>query len=504
MTKPIYKLFAQSGAFALLLPGAAFAELSAAEVWEKWKSFAELGGQTITVGSQENNGGTLRLNDLTMALEFPDGTAASSLEFLEFRERGDGTVSITMAPDFPITFSIDPEAGDALDMGLIMRQSGVNVIASGEPDDISLDYRASEISLAVDKIIVGGNDLAADIQFSLSDVVGKSSLKSDDMMSYTSNFNAGKISYVVAFSDPIAGDQMHMTGSILDVATISSFDIPAGLDYSDPAVLFQSNVKMVASLTAGQTEGQMEMSDDGDRFSLVSSSTGSSLDFGTSDGSVQYGGAVQGVDYKFSSSMIPFPEVNVILSEMAFNLAMPLEETEAPADFAFLLNIAGLEISDMIWSMFDPGQIMPRDPATLTFDLTGKISILADLFDPEFSPEASGETPVEIHDLAIKNVTLSALGAKITGTGDFTFDNTDLETFDGFPAPAGSIDMNISGANGLMDRLIQMGFLQQDQAMGARMMLGLFARPGAGQDELTSNIEVKGDGSVFANGQQLR
>ena len=42
------------------------------------------------------------------------------------------------------------------------------------------------------------------------------------------------------------------------------------------------------------------------------------------------------------------------------------------------------------------------------------------------------------------------------------------------------------------------------KAMGMRMMLGLFARPAGGEDTMTSTIEVTGDGSVFANGQQLK
>jgi hypothetical protein len=39
--------------------------------------------------------------------------------------------------------------------------------------------------------------------------------------------------------------------------------------------------------------------------------------------------------------------------------------------------------------------------------------------------------------------------------------------------------------------------------MGARMMLGVFTRPGAGPDEVTSVIEFR-DGGLFANGQQLQ
>ena len=49
-----------------------------------------------------------------------------------------------------------------------------------------------------------------------------------------------------------------------------------------------------------------------------------------------------------------------------------------------------------------------------------------------------------------------------------------------------------------------MGLLPEDQAMGARMMMGMFAVTGQGEDTLTSKIEVTGDGQVKANGQRLR
>jgi hypothetical protein len=48
-----------------------------------------------------------------------------------------------------------------------------------------------------------------------------------------------------------------------------------------------------------------------------------------------------------------------------------------------------------------------------------------------------------------------------------------------------------------------MGLLPEDQAMGFRMMLGMFTRPGAGGDQVTSLIEFR-DGGIFANGQQLQ
>jgi hypothetical protein len=112
-------------------------------------------------------------------------------------------------------------------------------------------------------------------------------------------------------------------------------------------------------------------------------------------------------------------------------------------------------------------------------------------------------TPGEINSLELTQLTVKAVGAEIGASGGLTFDNADLATFGGVPAPTGAINVTIKGVNALIDNLIAMGLLPEDQAMGARMMLAMFTRPGAEPDEVTSVIEFK-DGGLFANGQQLQ
>lgn len=135
-------------------------------------------------------------------------------------------------------------------------------------------------------------------------------------------------------------------------------------------------------------------------------------------------------------------------------------------------------------------------------DLTGTVKVLANVFDPEYA--SSIETPAELTSLTIKDLQLSAAGTSLTGKGDFTFDNTDTTTFDGMPAPDGAADIQLVGGNGLVDKLIEMGLMSDQDAMGARMMMGMLGTPGEGDDTLNSHIEVKPSGQIFANGQRLK
>ena len=71
------------------------------------------------------------------------------------------------------------------------------------------------------------------------------------------------------------------------------------------------------------------------------------------------------------------------------------------------------------------------------------------------------------------------------------------------PPFAGKLSLTLTGVTGLLDKLSSTGIVPPEQAMGAQMMLGMLARPGEGADVLVSEIEMREDGSVLANGAPL-
>lgn len=504
MTNHFSKPLALGAAIAFVLPSTAFAEVTASQVWESWKTYGETFGQTISVGSEEITGDALILRNVTMSVDMPEGSASGTMELLEFRERGDGTVAVTMSPDFPFSMTFDPNDSEAIDMAMIIRQSGISIIASGDADNISFDYLAAEVSVAIDKLIVDGVDLDADIEFALFDVDGKYNLTYGENDTYQSQLSAANAALKLGFTDPDEGGRILMTGTLKDLRTNSTASIPSDFEMEDPAAMFTSGFDVQGGFSSGASSLSVDLKGTSDAFSLTSTAESNALDFAMVDGSISYGGTATGLNYVLKSPALPFPELTMSMAETGFNFLMPLQQSDEPSDFAFMLKFANLEVSNVIWNMLDPAEMMPRDPATIIMDISGQMSWLIDIVDPAQADNFDEETPAEIYNLSINDITVSAVGAEITGSGDFTFDNTDLETFDGMPAPTGAINMQIVGVNGLLDTLIQMGLLPNEQAMGARMMLGLFARPGEGEDTLVSTIEVNGDGSVFANGQQLK
>lgn len=188
------------------------------------------------------------------------------------------------------------------------------------------------------------------------------------------------------------------------------------------------------------------------------------------------------------------------MSEVAYRLKMPLLKGEGQQDIAMEVTLGGLTVSDMLWGMIDPSGVLPRDPATLSFDLAGKVTLFADLVD---EATAEMETPGELNSVDLKSMLLEIAGARLSGDGAFTFDNTDMSSFDGIPRPEGALNLKLKGANALIDNLVTMGLLPEDQAMAGRMMMGMFSVP-VGEDDLESVIEINSEGHVLANGQRIQ
>jgi PPE-repeat protein len=138
--------------------------------------------------------------------------------------------------------------------------------------------------------------------------------------------------------------------------------------------------------------------------------------------------------------------------------------------------------------------------------MTGKVTPFVNLLDPVAMAqlEATGGVPGELNALTLEDLTVEVAGAKLGGSGAFTFDNSDLQTFGGVPRPNGEVTLSLDGANGLIDKLIAMGVLTAQDAMGARMMMGMFAVPGDGPDSLTSSIRINEQGHVLANGMRIQ
>ncbi|WP_347311992.1 DUF2125 domain-containing protein [Defluviimonas sp. SAOS-178_SWC] len=488
-----------AGALSAFLLGstALYADVTAEEVWQGMADYYADLGQSVTAGSKGMDGDTLVITDAVFATQTPEGSFSATIGEIRLKELGDGRVEVTMSNDIPVALLTKPETGETVDMGVKITQSGLSMIVSGSAGDTTYDFTAPEMSVVIDGMKVDGADVPLTLNATLTGNSGSYRMASEGGRAITSDMKVDKVDFNIAAQDPEGQGNFSASGSLTGLSGTSSASFPDGIDMADMNAALQAGLSMDGTFGYSGGGYVMDFADGTETVNAQSTGGGGTLHFEMSKDGLAYGG--EGHDTKVSMQMSAFPlPIDVTLAQTAFDLTLPVSKDDAAQPFGLLVKLVDLEVSDGLWSMFDPTSQLPRDPATLILDVKGAAKMLVNIFDPKDAETIAAAPPGEVESLNIDEVKVSAVGAELTGTGAMTFDNSA-----GMPMPIGAVDLQLVGGNGLIDKLVAMGFVPEDQAMGARMMMGLFAVP-TGEDTLTSKIEFKEGGSIFANGQQIQ
>lgn len=486
---------------ALVAGGAAQADVTAAQVWEDWKAQLALYGEdSVSIGSEETSGGTVTVNDVALTIDDGQTTVAAVLGDLVFSERGDGTVGVAMADSYPITI-VDE---DGVVITAQVSQSGLEMIVSGNPDDLRYDISADRYEIALLDVVNGDITFTGDVSAIANDIAGTYTSRTADLRNITYALDVASLDLLVDMQVPgDDGGYVTASGKIDDIGIAADITIPLDADLEDPDALIADGFAVAGGYTVGNAAYVFDVEAEGDRVAgSISTGTGQ-MGLTLNAETVAYDAQTNDIAVNLSVPDLPFP-VEFGLAKYGLGFAMPVAKSEDPADFSLNLDLVDLSVNGMIWDMFDPGSVLPRDPATIQLDVNGTATPMFNLMDPA-QAEAIDDAamPVALNRLTLNNLRIALAGALINGTGNFTFDNSDLQTFDGMPRPEGEALIEIIGLNGLLDNLVAMGLVPQDQIMGGRMMLGMFARV-TGDDQLESRIQVNAEGQVIVNGQRLR
>ena len=495
---------APSALFVCLLGTTALADVSAQQVWDDWQqSFAMYGDQGVTIGGESMDGGTLTVSEIGMFMDGPDNTVTATIPQLTFTENGDGTVAVGFPETMPVTVVTKPFFGDPETIEMALRQSGLSITASGSEGEISYDMAADSYGVTVDRISSGDQVMETDIAVNMNGLSGTYVSTTGNLRTVDYDLSAQEVVAAVDVADPEGTGRLVFDGRIDGLDTAFAISTPLDMDIDNPDSMFVDGFAASGGYTFGASTYDFSFNERGDSVQGTASAGGGELSVSMDLDGISYTSDSNNIQVAVSGSDIPFP-IEASVENYGINLLIPLSASDTPREFALGANITGLSVNDMIWSMIDPGQALPRDPATVDFDLSGTVTPFFDFLDPAQESEMMmADMPGELNTVALNDLLVSIAGAELTGDGAFTFDNTDMSTFPGFPRPEGQVNLALSGANGLMDNLIQMGLVPEDQMMGARMMLGMFATP-VGDDELTSTLEINAQGHVLANGQRLQ
>ena len=488
-------------AFVLLMGGTAHAALTADQVWQSWKDAGAMIGLEVTAATENSDGGTLTLNGVSVA---PAGTTGLTISDMVLTEQSDGSVTIAPGADIGVALTGDTKGTAKL------VHDGLTLTAREADGGLAYDYAATTLDVVYDTTSPGVSfDGSAAPEVISSGTVGFDGLTGtySDMPGTNRtiglDLKADALDYTTSNDDPAMEMKQKTTSKTANVEISFDFAMPSttpltsltgaagfgtaleeGLSFSfatkqgdSDGTMSQESAFMPMDMVIKAGGGEASGLFNKDTFSIKSSGTGLAIDV--------------------TSAMMPVP-VKITSGAIEFGLTSPVVATEAAGDYGFVMKLAQFSVNEEAWAMVDPGGALSREAADLAIDISGKTKL--DFVAMIAADEAGVEPPVPaVESLNITELALKVAGAALTGTGAFTFDNTS-----GMPMPLGEANVSVTGANALIDGLIKTGLLAEEDAMGARMMMGGFMTPGAGPDELTTKIEAKAGGEIYVNGQRVQ
>ena len=518
-----------AAASAVLLAGApALAAPEAADVWADIRAGLAAQGYEVAVEDEQVGADAVRARGLVLSQETPGeamdetGRMVPSTTLFEMtlpeveltRRPGQEDVALRLPDEAPIRIVTTTEGADPVTVAGLLRTEALEVAVAEAVDGLRYVYSAESAALTFDEIEGGaGGELA--IEARLEGLDGQTLTGADEgARTGTQSQRADRLTFAVTFEDedPMGAGAFDVAFAMADIAATGRTLTPEGTDFAALDAVIREGGALEGAVTYGPTRLEASLTGPGGQFEATTSSDGGEMRVSLNETGIAYALATTGSRVSLRGGMLPVPELSYALDASAVDLRVPLVAGEAAQPFSLAVALTGLALDDALWSLFDPGAVLPRDPASLDLSVTGTAVVPEDLIvppeadaDPEAGPDAGPEAP-SLSTIEVERLSLDVAGARLNASGAFEAAGEGAEgeaAVPGLPPLAGTLEVDLTGAEALLDGLVTMGLLQQEQAAFARGMLGFVARP-TGADAYATEIELGADGSVTAGGMALR
>jgi hypothetical protein len=498
------------------------AALTAEEVWADWQRLAG-GGQVALTATATRDGDRLVLTDVT----FPFGTATSNpdrvtLERIELQELPDGRVAVLLPDRFPVVINNGNTASSGPTVVTLSASApGFSMIIADIGEKTAFEVTAPSLTLSLDKVepALGINELI-DLNFALADL----SLQYRIDVTQRSMAAAMRLSIGTAHGDLLVQvddpEQPKMDISV-DLAALSgtyNLVIPPFVfeELTNEEAVASNPLPQILDAIGDGLAVNMEVTyktfalnanveDPGNAVQIdITSASGRGL--GKLDAeSAEY-------DFTLGKTMLdidraaPAPTFqNVIISveELGYGAYIGIGDPTTPQEARLNYRIVDLILPPEIWAQVDPTGALGTSPLTFVLDIASRYALGPEMLQPDWKPTPGVLPPIDIVVVTLTDFVISGLGVDLGGGGSLTFDETDLVTFDGLPAPDGKLSFMATGLNAFIDRAVAAGLIPQEELTGLRLGLAFIAKPGAEPDSLETEIEFR-DKGLFLNGQQIR
>lgn len=471
---------------AILAATPAIADITPEGLWQAWQDRAGTAGHTLDATVEP--GGTLGLSDLTITRPLGTGTITVGFGRLDLAQDG-ADVRVTLPAGGTVTVTTTPGAddpdGETMEAVLELGDRPLGATASGDAAAPLWTLAADSAALTLVSLTQDGEPVPAEARIDLAGLAGTlSGLGGGGPLA--ADLRADRLASDITATDPETGDTIRST------ATQSDTTLRASLteDAADPAAW-----SLQAMMTGGPSEAVSLRSGPSGSFESDSRQDAATLDLTMTGTRTDYAAEVTGFTTTLSGSLLPQGPLGVATDSAALALSLPAGPADGMQTAALSLDLGGVVPDDRLWALIDPMGALPREPGTAT------LRAEADLESPE--ADAAEDLPGLLpRAVRISEIALQLGTARIAGDGAFDIPAGPMGVPD-MAQTVGAMDLRAMGLNGLLQQAIGAGAMTMEQAMGAQMMLGMFATQGEG-DSFTSRIELLPGGGLVVNGTQLR
>jgi hypothetical protein len=503
-----------STALVLALASPAFADITADDAWMALRANIDAIGGELNV-QKAQTGDTLAITDATWAFDLPfdGGRVEVDMADTEFTENGDGTVTLTYPNPAQYSVRVSPKDEAPFSATIDFGYENSVLTASGTPQDVTFDFAMDRMTMALSQLDFEDKDTTeVEMTGTLDAYKGQMRVEIGSQVhtSLWGETGPQDVTFsMVSTGEENAGSMEQSSGHESSRTEMTMILPKGGMAFTNLAASLEQGLALDVKATLAGYFNNQTMQANGQVVSQQDQKSDTyDVQVGLGRDGIRLVGDAKGIDGTVMMPQVfPLP-ITYAAQSAGGELSAPVSAGDQLQNASVVMNLNGVTLAETLWSMVDPNQELPRDPMTVSLDMDAEIRNLIDWFNfVEVAKLDEADTPpVELHGLTLNALKVDMVGATLTGEGQMNFDNSDMETFGGFPAPSGTVDLALKGGNALMDKLVAMGLLPEQQAMSARMMVGMFAKPDpeAGDDALKSTLEITPNGEVLANGMRIR
>jgi len=505
-------------ALAVLLQaaGPSFA-LTADEVWAEAQRLSREANAEITATGRRQ-GDRLILTGVAVPLGPAGDRVLLRLDRVDLLEQPDGSVSVVLPPEFPVTLDLEATDPDFDFLVLAASAPGFSLVISGLGETADFALTAPSLAVSLDKVApaIEVNE-RLDLNLAVADLAVSHKM---DLTAVTkvaeSSLRLGTLhgDVLVQVGDGVEFAEMSLdlsgvTGGFSGLVPPSAFAAEQAMspDANPLPVLLgvlRDGLAMNGALAFDQfaLRGSIE---EGDTLGTVEVSSES----GRAEGRLDATGGGYDVSLGKTVTMtrgmpdLEFSEVAMSVAGIGYGLSFGIGDLTQPQEARLTAHLTDLEISPEVWAKEDPSGVLGSEPLSYALDIAARYSLQPEMLAPGWMPDPARFPPVDLVDVTLSRLMFKGAGIAVEGDGALTFDESDLTTFDGLPAPEGLVSFKATGVNALIERLSSAGMIPDEDLTGLRMGLMFIAKAGADPDSLVSQIEFR-DHALFLNGIKLR